>query len=69
MAKGQTFRLLILLSKKPFFGTFNFYPLTVFMALEENLYIVPHLKALINCKKFLRWAEVWQDSLACEIPP
>ena len=48
MAKGQIFRLLRLPNENGVFWNFYLSPLAVFMPLEENPYIVPHLKALIS---------------------
>ena len=31
-----------------FFGTYNVYPLAVYMPLKENPFIVPHFKVLIS---------------------
>ena len=52
MTRGKMFRLLALLHKKLVFQNFLPLPLAVFMPLEENPYIAPHLKALISGKKF-----------------
>ena len=54
MVIGQSLKLLSLLNKKGVFGNFYLWPLAVFIPLEENPPVVPHLKALISGKK--SWA-------------
>ena len=63
MAKGQSFRLLTLLNKKWVFQNFLLLPLAVFMLLEGNPFIVPHLKALISGQIF--WdGQRWGSTLS-----